>query len=474
VAAAIVAAASLGLVIYGTGSRGLDISTVASSPLFYIGVTAAFLASVWAAWLVETHPAAGSAVPFGIVMAGAVILRLMALPAAPGLTDDIYRYLWDGQVQARGINPFLHPPEAAELDGVETGYRSLINNPELPTIYPPVSQMVFLAATLMGGTVIGMKSLLLLFDLGTILALAAILKHRGMAPSRVVIYAWSPIAVIEVGWNGHQDPIGVCLLMIAALGIIKGRSVVSITAAALSGAAKYIGWLSLPAAVKRSRWLPLLALPAALALVYAPYASAGAGVLGSLLAYAERWRFNDSIFALLLRGVERLDLTEHARSALLWAGWLDPAARWESSVALRLTEPLSLAKWIGAGLFIAFAVRILRRAWTDPLREILGLLGAALLLAPVLHPWYLLWIAPFMAVLPRVSWLWLTYAILVTSYPMMATRTSQAEPLGWLVFFEYVPFFVILAVESARRRLWEMDGEGWRRADSRPGGRGTV
>ncbi|HXI03291.1 MAG TPA: hypothetical protein VNI57_08945, partial [Candidatus Saccharimonadales bacterium] len=457
-----VAALSIGAVIYGTAyGRGHaaapDIAGVAGSPLFFLGLTAAFGASILAARLVESGTAGRSGAAFAVVIGVAAALRIIALPATPGLSDDIYRYLWDGHVQAAGINPYLHAPAAPQLDPLATAYRDRINNPELPTIYPPVSQMVFLAASLAGGSVVAMKGLLCLIDMGTILTLAAILRRRGMAPSRVVIYAWSPLAILEVGWNGHQDAAGVLLLTLAVLGIEAGRGGLSMAAGALSGAAKYIGWLVLPCAARRSKGrarLWWIAAPAAAAIAWLPYAGAGWKVLGSLGVYAEQWRFNDSLFAVLLRAVETLGLPGLARTAIAAAGL-------GGTALVRFAGPLWLAKGIAAALFVAFAVRVLRRGWEDPLRHLLALVGAALLLSPTLHPWYLLWIVPLMAIVPRVSWLWLSWAILVCSYPMMALKLAGLPPAGWLGWVEYVPFFVMLAVESARRRLWEADGGGW-------------
>lgn len=462
-AAGFLSIVSTWLIIHGTGARGPDIFRVASSPVYHTGLALAFASAIWAYWLVDTRAAARSGAVFGLVMAAAVIMRLVALPAEPGLSDDIYRYLWDGQVQAAGINPYLHPPDSPALDPLASSYRPLINNPGLPTIYPPVSQLVFLLAALAGGTVAVMKGLLVLFDIGTILALAAILRRRGAAPARVVIYAWSPLAIIEVGWSGHQDSIGVCLLVVAVLGIIRGWGWVSTTAGALAGASKYIGWLVLPEAIRRAGWRSLAPAAAALALIYLPYASAGRGLAGSLAAYAERWRFNDSLFAALLAAVEGAGLSGMIRGLLSSTGWLVPGARWESSLLLRLTEPLSIAKGLAALIFLLLAARVLRLRWSDPVRTLLALTGTALLLSPVVHPWYLLWVAPLMALSPRASWIWLTYAAAALSYPMMAARMAGSASLDWLVWLEYLPFFAILAIESARRRLWEMDGEGWSR-----------
>lgn len=448
------AAASLGtgVVVWGTGASGPDIATVASSPLFFLGVTGAFAASLRAAWLVENAPARDPKRRLGIVLGVALLLRLIALPASPGLSDDAYRYLWDGHVQSRGINPYVHAPEDPALDAVATGFRPLINNADLPTIYPPLSQMIFLAAALAGGGLLSLKILLLLFDGMTILALASILKRRGQDPARVVIYAWSPLAVIEVGWSAHLDPIGVSLLVVGILAAACSRPLAAVVAGALSGAAKYAGWLALPSLGRRAPGRAILTIPAVVVLCYVPYLSAGAGVLGSLLVYAEYWRFNDSLFGIIVAAVEATGLAGAGGSGLPGGG---------TSLAAFLADPFRLAKIIAALLFGLAALRILRRGWEDPAREILWVLGAALLLSPTLHPWYLLWVAPLLALVPRLSWTWLTWAVIVFGYPMMAAQMGGEYPPAWLAWLEYAPFYILLAVESARRRLWEKDAAGW-------------
>ncbi|MBI3449526.1 MAG: hypothetical protein HY049_11510 [Acidobacteria bacterium] len=455
-AAAAAACGSTALAIHASGGGSGRLATVAASPLFFLGFTGAFAAATWAGHHVEMGSAGGSRRSFAVVLGCAVLLRLIALSAPPALSDDAYRYVWDGHVQRAGLNPYAHAPADPALDPWTTSYRGRINNPDLPTIYPPVTQLAFRAAALVPGEgLVAVRVVMILFDLGTIAVLGALLRRRGRDPAAVLIYAWSPLAVIEVGWSGHCDPVGVFFLAAALLAIDAGWKGTSLAAAALAGAAKYAGWLAIPSLARRARWRDGLVAPLACAAVYAPYLGAGMGVLGSLPAYAERWRFNDSLFAIALQAVERLRVADAVRGGLRLAGCLDPSATWESSLALRLTEPLSIAKILAAAAFAAFALRILRRRWDDPCREILALLGGALLLSPTLHPWYLLWIAPFLPIVPRRSWLWLTFAAPLLSYPMMAARAGDADPLAWLAAVEYVPFFALLAIESARRRLWE-------------------
>src|SRR5262249_53586758 len=159
--------------------------------------------------LVEIGATGGSRRALGLVLGAGLLFRLALVAAPPALSDDIHRYLWDGRVQAAGVNPYLHAPADPALDAIATPSRGSINNPTLVTSSPPAAQIVFLAVARLGGGITAMKLLLSLFDMGTVLAIAGILKHRGKDPALVVLYAWSPLALLEVSWSGHSDALGV-------------------------------------------------------------------------------------------------------------------------------------------------------------------------------------------------------------------------------------------------------------------------
>ena len=95
----------------------------------------------------------------------AVVMRVALLPLAPELTDDFYRYLWDGHVQLAGTNPYLYAPGAPEVEGLRTAWHHLINNPTVPTIYPPLAQLVFLMIALGGSSITLMKLIWIACDL---------------------------------------------------------------------------------------------------------------------------------------------------------------------------------------------------------------------------------------------------------------------------------------------------------------------
>src|SRR6185369_1154978 len=129
------------------------------------------------------------------VIAAAALFRIILLPATPTLSDDIYRYIWEGGLQVEGLNPYLHAPSDPELAPYRDHIYDRINNKELPAIYPPLMQWVFALGALPGRSPLVMKCLFVAADIGLILALGLLLRAKGLPGARCLIYAWNPLAV---------------------------------------------------------------------------------------------------------------------------------------------------------------------------------------------------------------------------------------------------------------------------------------
>ena len=166
----------------------------------------------------ETDAAATAAV-WGV----AVLARVSLLPLAPELSDDVYRYLWDGRVLSEGTNPYSHAPADDALTALRAPWHDRINHPDVPTIYPPVAQLLFALASAVGGTVLAAKALWLVLDLGCGLLLQRVAVRTGRRPAPVLLwYLWSPLLVVETGWSAHFDAAGL-FLMAALLWLAAGR-----------------------------------------------------------------------------------------------------------------------------------------------------------------------------------------------------------------------------------------------------------
>ncbi len=266
-------------------------------PRFWALLLPIFLAYLAAAWWVCRRPAG----PLWTLLGLALLFRLTLLFSQPSLSDDIYRYVWDGRVQLAGINPYLHAPEAPDVAQLRDGQYSGINHKDISTIYPPLAQGFFLLVCALHASVLAMKGALVLVELGLVLLLLRILHQRGLDQRRVLLYAWNPLPVIEVAGSGHLDVLAVSLLLLALYWLETGRRLPALATAAAALLAKFLPALALPrcgtrlAGQRRLRWwLPLL-----VGLGFLPYAGAGMQLVAGQQAYLLKWRFNDACFSLL-------------------------------------------------------------------------------------------------------------------------------------------------------------------------------
>jgi hypothetical protein len=383
------------------------------------------------------------------VVAAAAIFRLTLLATPPTLSDDIYRYLWDGRVQASGLNPYLHAPADPEVARLRGPLHARINHPDVPTIYPPLSQILFAAVSLVSGSVTSMKAAMVLAEMAGWLVLGRLWLLRRLPACWLVLYLWNPLPVLEVSGNGHNDAPGVTLLLISSLLIILGRPGVSIAALAASVASKLFPLLTLPAWLRvtpRRLWVLPILLWAAL---WAPYAGAGSAIWNGLGAYARHWESNAFVFRYLRQAIGALGLKASIDEA--WGGMCVRLGREEWAASIwPYSEPRQLAKGVVALVLLAALIDCLRRR-VEPPRAAFRLLGLTLVCGPTVNPWYLLWVLPYAAWYGSLSW-----------FVFSATAFLAYAPAGWggipadvLLWVEHAPFLAVWAGEallSARSR----------------------
>lgn len=360
----------------------------------------------------------------GLIVLVAVVLRVPFLVTEPILSDDIFRYIWDGRVQHAGINPYRYAPEEQEIaflrDGHEQNFQG-INNKDIPTIYPPLMEMAFFAATTVSDSVSWMKTFFVLADLGLLLLLIELLKSLGLNPARALIYGWSPLVIVEVAGSGHNDVLAVVFLMAALWAIERRGDSLSIFYLTLSGMAKLVGMLLTPLFLRSIRLRALLVMPVVTVLLAWPYAGAGSLAFRGLTQYGLRWRGNDSVFHILYY----------------------------------LTGSLDTSK-ILVGAFLVTLVLVLLGLESSPVRSSYLTVSAILLLTATVHPWYLLWVAPFLAIYASPAWLYLSLSVALAYHSAyLATPGQPWEDVTWVKLLEYVPFFLFALASGWReRRAW--------------------
>jgi hypothetical protein len=389
------------------------------------------LAVMVAAWLLARR-SAPSALRFVIV--AALLFRLVAAWGEPALSDDLYRFVWDGRVQLHGIHPYAHTPDDPALTELRDDDWSRINHPELRTIYPPLAQIVFAALAALGAGPVGFKLAMGLADFGVVLLLAALLSRLRLPRDRIVWYAWNPLAILETAGSGHPEPLGVLLVVAAVLLIVRRKAAGSGAALGAAVHAKLLPLVLVPGWLRRTRTRGAVALVLVLLALWAPYALTGPPVGAGLFAYAERWEHNAFLFAGVRETLVAVDSGERLK------GWIP----WER--VQRHVWPPELARIVVGVLLVAWIVALQRRRKLDAVQEALLTLGGALLLAPTLHPWYVLWVLPLAAATLSWGWLWLAAAV-----PLAYLGDGGDVPL-WARLIEYVPLYALGLVAWARSR----------------------
>ncbi|MDX6269161.1 MAG: hypothetical protein QOD28_384 [Acidobacteriota bacterium] len=318
--------ASLALYRYGVGFDKSHKLQIVWFIKIALGQCALYALAAWVVWRAGARRST-----LLVVVIFAALFRLSVISAPPLLSDDIYRYVWDGRVQAAGINPYRYVPADDALAALRDAsiYPNINRRDFAPTIYPPLAQLIFFVVTRVSESVWWMKVVMVLFEAAGLCALGALLASFKLPPQRVLLAAWHPLAVWEIAGSGHLDALVICFVAFALLA--RRKEWESLTGALLASAVlvKLFPLVLLPAFYRRGRWRMPLAFVFTLAAGYAPYLSVGASrVLGYLPGYAgeEGLQSGERFFLLQLAralfGESRFAFAAYVAFALLIMGAL--------------------------------------------------------------------------------------------------------------------------------------------------------
>ncbi len=304
----------------------------------------------------------------------AVILRLVALPLEPG--DDIWRYQWEGKVQNAGRNPYVLAPNDDRLADVRATYPdwSRINHRNYSAIYPPGAELIFAALSRWAAGPLIYKLLFAAADLAAVALLLRLIGGKGRH-LEAAWYAWNPLVVYSFAAAAHFDSLMILPMLGGILCFMRSREAPdassqwrwAVWGALAMGAAisiKLVPLLLLPVcafALGRRMWaLGLsLGLPALLSL---PFGFPRVPIWQSLGQFVYVARLND----------------------MFW--WLVEDTFWRNPHQKNYHYNVIIL--IAVVLVSLFFIRNWKRG-------LLWAMGTALILSPVLHPWYCTWILPF-------------------------------------------------------------------------------
>ena len=358
----------------------------------------------------------------GLVLAGVWHLAFLAIPT--GTDDDVRRYVWDGRLQRLGYNPYIVVPSDPAFAALHTAETRGLNNPDLPSIYPPGAQLFFRLVTAIHESAFAMRIAFVGCDLAIVIVLLDVLRRSGQGTHWILVFAWHPLLATEVAGSGHVDIAGVLLLVVSFAALIRRWRATSAVMFALAVSVKFLPIVLLPLFARRIRVRDALLAAIVFVLLYLPFLDHGRIPIGSLGSYIQGFGFNAPVFGVLRRV---------AAPQLL----------------------VGLAVFVGILVAICFRTR-LRSLSADAFA---WPMAASLLCAPVVFPWYLLWLLPFVrsiATLPLMIW---TVSIIPT-YLVWHLR-SLGRPFvlpGWVVLIEYGA----VAIAAAILLLLRISRTAWR------------
>lgn len=357
----------------------------------------------------------------------AILFRVVLLFSTPNLSDDYYRFVWDGNLLATGYNPIEYVPSQQPIAGTaERNYLQhqvlpYLNSPGYYSVYPPVNQLCFGMAAIITGNnlnanVFVLKVLLLLFEIVTITLLFKLLRWYKKRTTLAIIYALNPLVVIEVAGNIHFEGVMMAMLLFGFWCLVKQKWLLAGLGLALAVCTKLWPLMFLPFLIRFLGWgrsIQIWMYTLAFCIVFfLPFLSETflQNFSSSLNLYFQKFEFNASAYYVL---------------------------RW---VGYELTG-YNLIRWVGPALAVTvlFAAAILwyrqkRTNLVEWMSNSFWLFFAFLFLSTIVHPWYLL---PLVAFSVFVKWRFALVwsAMVFLSYYAYSNNTYTES--YWLIALEY-------------------------------------
>jgi alpha-1,6-mannosyltransferase len=355
-------------------------------------------------------------VVIGLVLAAVWHIEFLRLPA--GADDDIHRYVWDGRLQRLGYNPYIVVASDPAAKGLHTPETRSMNNPDLPSPYPAGAQLFFRAVTAIQESTFALKVALVICDFAIALVLLDVLRSSRQGAHLVLAYAWNPLLAVEVARSGHIDIVGALLLALSVAALGRRWRTTAAVALGLAVAVKLLAVVLLPLYWKRVRLRDAALAVVVVGLLYLPFLNHSRIPTGSLGTYVQSFRFNGPVFAALDRVAPPQLLAGLAVVAgLVTATWLRNAA----------------PEW-SPDLF----------AWP---------MATSLLCAPVVFPWYLLALLPFLTSASTLLIIVWTVSIIPTyvNWHLRTLGHQWGALPGWVMLLEYGCVATAAAIIVLRR-----------------------
>ncbi|MEQ8924560.1 MAG: hypothetical protein RLO81_02040 [Fulvivirga sp.] len=389
-----------------------------------------------------------SAITINYLLGLAIVIRLILVGAFPSLSDDIYRFIWDGRLLNAGIHPFTEVPsfymiKGNEVAGLDQPLYSKLNSPEYFTIYPPFAQFVYWVSTYVTDSIylscIIIKSLIVLAEVGSIFIGIKLLQRYNLPKRNILLYALNPLVILELTGNLHFEAFMIFFLLLSVYLIHEYSMIRSGFFMAASIASKLIPIMFLPLLLRRLKAKPLLKWYLAIlifsSLFFFPLFRPEfiTGMSESLGLYFQKFEFNASIYYI----VREVGFWIKGYNIIGFAGKL-----------LALFSFLSI---VALSIFYRKSVNIF---------ELMMLaLTTYLLLSTIVHPWYITTII-FLSVFTKYRYS-IVWSLLIFFTYLGYTKTGFQENM-LVVVVEYIVVIAVLIYEiyavSKKRTPWLAKG----------------
>jgi alpha-1,6-mannosyltransferase len=364
---------------------------------------------------------------FPLILGIAMLLRISLMFMTPNLTDDYFRFIWDGLLFVHGYNPYLFIPSefihsSHAVAGITGSLYAGLNSANYYTVYPPVCEFVFgLSAKIAGGSVPGniviIRLVILLAEFGVISFLYKLSSKLNLSPKVIAIYAFNPLVILELTGNLHIEAVMLLFLVLAIYLLVSKKHLLAGVSFGLAAGVKLLPLIFVPLLVKRlglaKSAIFYTIVGATLAVLFLPFYNTNLipDFFSSLRLYFQTFEFNASLYYLLR-----------------WVGYQFTGYNIIATMGIVLAIITFL-------IVVTIAVTEKNVTWLSLFQSMLFCLSAYFLLATTVHPWYiasLMLISLFTSYRYPILW----SVLIILSYA--AYRTVPYSENLWFVGAEYV------------------------------------
>ena len=367
------------------------------------------------------------------------LARLLLFFSLPTLSDDLYRFIWDGTLLTQGMHPFEQLPGYyldEDVPGITLELYERLNSPNYFTIYPPLNQGIFWLSALIGNGDLLLSAnviriVLLGADIGAYFLLRSILEHTGKQVSLAHWYWLNPLVILEGIGNVHFEGMVVCFLLLGIYAFHKGNRLVSAAGFGLSIGTKLLPLIYLPVLFltgsKNRKWTISIFAGIIAVITFLPMLNAAflSGMTSSLDLYFQSFEFNASLYFIV-------------REVGFWIYGYNQIAFIGPFLSICAFLSILLVSYLG-----------FRREW-DVSKSFLFILSIYLIFATTVHPWYIL---PLVA-LGILSGFWypIVWSLLIFLTYVGYTVNGFELP-AFIVVIEYSLVVLTFLIEIRNRRL---------------------